>query len=114
MLLMKTYLPEAQVFDLLDDDVYSRFLRRPRQLGEEVKSELVVIDEIQKLPRLLDEVHRLIEKKHIRFLLTGSSAGKLRRGGANLLTGKARSLSLFALTMRELPDFDLLHYLHTV
>src|SRR3989344_1456689 len=75
----------AQVFDLLDSDIYDRFLRRPKSLGEEITNELVVIDEIQKLPRLLDEVHRLVESKKIRFLLTGSSARKLRRGGANLL-----------------------------
>jgi predicted AAA+ superfamily ATPase len=68
------------------------------------------IDEIQKLPRLLDEVHRLIEEKKIRFLLTGSSAKKLRAGGANLLAGRARSLQLFPLTTQEIDDFDLQAY----
>lgn len=106
-------LPKAQVFDLLDFDVYERFLKRPKSLSEEIEHNLVVIDEIQKIPKLLDEVHRLIETKKIKFLLTGSSARKLKRGGANLLAGRARSLELFPLTMDEIPDFKLDHYLNT-
>jgi predicted AAA+ superfamily ATPase len=67
-----------------------------------------VIDEIQRIPGLLNEVHRLIEQRGIRFLLTGSSARKLRRGGVNLLGGRARTLYLHPLTYRELGgDFDL-------
>ena len=81
--LLRRQLPEAQVFDLLDHDVYSRLLRRPRQLGEEIQKKWVVIDEVQRIPELLNEVHRLIEEEHVRFLLTGSSARKLKRGGAN-------------------------------
>ena len=101
--------PECLRFDLLDDDVYSRLLRRPRLLGDEIPSQcqLVFIDEIQKLPKLLDEVHRLIESREIRFLLTGSSARKLVRGRANLLPARARNLSLFPLTSLEIDDFDL-------
>lgn len=110
--LIRQQLPKAQVFDLLDDDVYTRLLRRPRQLGDEIDSPLVVIDEIQKIPRLLDEVHRLIETRRTRFLLTGSSPRKLKRGGANLLAGRARSRSLFPLTMDEITDFDLVTYLN--
>ncbi len=110
--LIRHQLPKAQIFDLLDDDVYTRLLRRPRRLGDEIESDLVVIDEVQKAPRLLDEVHRLIETKRTRFLLTGSSARKLKRGGANLLAGRARSRSLFPLTMAELSDFDLVKYLN--
>lgn len=110
--LTRKQLPKAQTFDLLDDDVYTRLLRRPRQLGDEIDSDLVVIDEVQKAPRLLDEVHRLIETRRIRFLLTGSSARKLKRGGANLLAGRARSRALFPLTMAELSDFDLVRYLN--
>ncbi|MCF8084138.1 MAG: DUF4143 domain-containing protein, partial [Deltaproteobacteria bacterium] len=72
----------------------------------------VVIDEVQKLPEILDEVHRLIEGKRQRFLLTGSSARKLKRGGANLLAGRAWWAELFPLTSREIPDFDLLTYLN--
>lgn len=103
----------AVVFDLLDDDIYSRFLRRPKQLSEEIgDNKLVVIDEIQKLPILLDEVHRLIEKQDKIFLLTGSSARKLKKGGGNLLAGRARSANLFPLTSLELTDFDLQKYVN--
>lgn len=108
--LVKSQLPEAQIFDLLDNSVYDSLLRNPHLLASEIKKPLVVIDEIQKIPRLLDEVHRLIEDKKIKFLLTGSSARKLRRGGANLLAGRARSLELFPLTSREITDFDLVKY----
>lgn len=108
--LIKEQLKTAQVFDLLDSDTYDRFLRRPKALSEEIDNKLVVIDEIQKLPRLLDEVHRLIETKKIKFLLTGSSARKLKSGGANLLAGRARSLQMHPLTMKEITDFDLLKY----
>jgi uncharacterized protein len=73
----------------------------------------VVIDEIQKLPLLLDEVHRLIGKRKQTFLLTGSSARKLKRGAANLLAGRAFQAELFPLTSAEIPQFDLLTYLNT-
>lgn len=108
--LVRQELPNAQVFDLLNTATFDRFLKRPSSLAEEVTSDIVVIDEIQKIPRLLDEVHRLIEEQGIRFLLTGSSARKLKHGGANLLAGRARSLQLFPLTSQELTDFDLLKY----
>lgn len=111
--LIKTQLKDAQFFDLLNADTYQRFLRRPHALSEEVNSQRVVIDEIQKLPQLLDEVHRLIEEKKINFLLTGSSARKLKAGGANLLAGRARSLSMFPLTSHELTDFSLEKYCNT-
>jgi predicted AAA+ superfamily ATPase len=68
----------------------------------------VVIDEVQRLPEILNEVHRLIEERGIRFLLTGSSARKLRRGRVNLLGGRARTRHLHPLTYRELGSrFDL-------
>lgn len=112
--LIHEQLPKAQVFDLLDDDIYEAFLRRPKMLEERIRDarQVVVIDEIQKLPKLLDEVHRLIEKKRIRFLLTGSSARKLKRGGANMLGGRAREAHLFPLTFAEISDFDLMRYLN--
>jgi predicted AAA+ superfamily ATPase len=107
-------LPEAHVYDLLDGDTFERLLRRPVLLGEENPPDrIVVIDEIQKLPALLDEVHRLIEKRRQRFLLTGSSARKLRRGGANLLAGRAYQADLFPLIRHEIPKFDLVSYLNT-
>lgn len=105
-------LPGAKLFDLLDADVYGRLLRRPRQLGEEIsaKEAVVVIDEIQRLPALLDEVHRLIETRGIKFLLTGSSARKLRHSGVNLLAGRAWEAGFYPLCSREIPDFELARY----
>lgn len=113
--LIKQQLPEARVYDLLDAEVFRRLLQRPKLIEEETidPQQIVVIDEIQKLPMLLDEVHRLIEKRQLRFLLTGSSARKLRRGGANLLAGRAWEARLFPLTSCEIPDFDLPRYLNT-
>lgn len=105
-------LPGVKVFDLLDADIYGRLLRRPRQLGEEISAQerVIVIDEIQKLPALLDEIHRLIETREIKFLLTGSSARKLRHSGVNLLAGRAWEAGFYPLCSREIPDFDLPRY----
>jgi predicted AAA+ superfamily ATPase len=103
-------LKDARVYDLLDTAVFLAFSHNPGRLAQEItaKDRLVVIDEIQRLPNLLNEVHRLIEQRGIRFLLTGSSARKLRRGGVNLLGGRARTKYLHPLTYRELGEhFDL-------
>jgi predicted AAA+ superfamily ATPase len=108
--LVRHALPQARVYDLLDADVFLTLSRRPAQLGEELgpSDRLVVVDEIQKLPVLLDEVHRLIEQRQVRFVLTGSSARKLRRGGVNLLGGRAPSWTLHPFIYRELGSaFDL-------
>jgi predicted AAA+ superfamily ATPase len=104
--LARNALPSARFYDLLDADVFLTLSRRPAQLGEELGPDdrLVVLDEIQKLPILLDEVHRLIEQRQIRFVLTGSSARKLRRGGVNLLGGRAPSRTLHPFIHRELRD----------
>ena len=99
-----------QLYDLLDTSIYLALSRNPGLLEEQLSPEnkVVVIDEVQRLPELLNEVHRLIEKRRIRFLLTGSSARKLRRGGVNLLGGRARTRYLYPLTYRELgAHFDL-------
>jgi predicted AAA+ superfamily ATPase len=102
--------------DLLDPDIEDRYLRNPKTLENEInlllnekrKPDWVIIDEVQKAPRLLDIVHRLIENKKIRFVLTGSSARKLRRGHANLLGGRAGLFTLYPLTQSELGGaFDL-------
>lgn len=109
-------LKNAFVIDLLDSDIYQSLLRRPKNLEEMIPNgtELVVIDEVQKLPDLLDSVHRMIDMNKCRFLLTGSSARKLRRGGANLLGGRARELHMFPLTSKEQGNlFDLTKYLNT-
>ena len=106
-------LPQARHYDLLDAITAQRLIKRPSLLEEENQgAKIIVIDEIQKLPQLLDEVHRLIEKKGYKFLLTGSSARKLKRGGVNLLAGRAWRASLFPLTSAEIPQFDLLTYLN--
>jgi len=112
--LIEHYLPQAKVYDLLDSYEFQRLLREPKLISQETDdSTLVVIDEIQKLPHLLDEVQRLIVKRKQTFLLTGSSARKLRRGGANLLAGRAFEAHLFPLTSQEIPHFNLLTYLNT-
>lgn len=106
---------DIQFFDLLDQDIYQRLLRRPRLLGDELDPDarIVVIDEIQKIPALLDEVHRILNSsKQTKFLLTGSSARKLKRSGVNLLAGRAGRLEMFPLTRGEIPRFDLLTYLN--
>jgi len=103
-------LKEAKVYDLLDTSVFLTLSRNPGRLAEELKprDSILVIDEIQRLPILLNEVHRLIEARGIRFLLTGSSARKLRRGGVNLLGGRARTKNLHPFTWKELGGrFDL-------
>ncbi len=108
--LVRHTLRHARVYDLLDSSVYLALSHRPGRLAEEVegRGRLVVIDEIQRLPVLLNEVQRLIEERGLRFLLTGSSARSLRRGGVNLLGGRARTRYLHPLTARELGGrFDL-------
>lgn len=108
--LIRETLPRARVYDLLDSTVFLNLSQDPGRLGEELGPgvEVVAIDEIQRLPELLNEVHRLIEGRGIRFLLTGSSARKLRQGGVNLLGGRARTKYLHPLTMLELGErFDL-------
>jgi predicted AAA+ superfamily ATPase len=114
--LLKSTFPEAIRYDLLLSDTYQRLLRRPALLREECvaagldkhsQKNPVIIDEIQKLPMLLDEVHWLIENRGIRFILCGSSARKVRRGHANLLGGRAVRYELHPLVFPEVPDFSL-------
>jgi predicted AAA+ superfamily ATPase len=108
--LIRHTLKGVKVYDLLDTSIYLALSQNPSRIGQELtaKDRIVVIDEIQRLPILLNEVHRLIETGGIRFLLTGSSARKLRRGGVNLLGGRARTKYLHPFTYKELGDkFDL-------
>lgn len=104
--LIQHVLPDIRFYDLLDSANYLTLSRNPERLAEEIGSSVkrVVIDEIQRLPSLLNEVQRLIETRDVKFLLTGSSARKLRRGGINLLGGRARVKYLHPLTYRELGD----------
>jgi predicted AAA+ superfamily ATPase len=109
-LLVAHTMPRVRLYDLLEASTYISLSQNPGRIAEELapQDRMVVIDEIQRLPELLNEVHRLIERSGVRFLLTGSSARKLRRGGVNLLGGRARTKYLHPLTHRELgPSFDL-------
>ena len=109
--LLKALYSESLIFDLLQGDVYERFRREPsllRQTLDSVKSPSpVIIDEIQRLPELLNEVHWLIENRGIRFILSGSSPRRILRGGGNLLGGRALRYELYPLSWSEVPDFDL-------
>jgi len=110
--LLESQYPNARYYDLLQSTEFERLFRRPSLLSEELElaleGELVIIDEIQKIPQLLDEVQRLIHKKKLRFILSGSSPRKLKRIGANLLGGRALKKTLLPLVSAEIPDFDLL------
>jgi predicted AAA+ superfamily ATPase len=90
---LQQVLPSALRLDLLDSSLYLELSRDPHRLealvGSQPTGAWIVLDEIQKIPALLDEVHRLMELKRWRFALCGSSARKLKRGGANLLAGRA-------------------------
>jgi len=109
--LIRHSLKGVKSYDLLDTSVYLALSQNPSRVAQELTSRdaIVVVDEIQRLPVLLNEIHRLIEERGIRFLLTGSSARKLRRGGINLLGGRARTKYMHPFTYRELGNqFDLL------
>ena len=109
---IRSRFPEARTYDLLDTGESIRLNRDPGALFDELSGlepgAWVVIDEIQKAPALLDQVQRLMEGNRLRFVLSGSSARKLRRGGTNLLAGRAVTTELFPLVSAELGgDFDL-------
>lgn len=104
---IKMHMPECLYFDLLNTKIYSEFLANPSLLEKRIPkdwNQWIVIDEIQKVPSLLNEVHRLIESKHYRFLLTGSSARSLRKKGVNLLAGRAFQYYMHPLTCLELGE----------
>jgi uncharacterized protein len=108
--LIREQLRGVKVYNLLENDTYARLSRAPQRIREELTDQerLIVIDEVQRLPILLDEVQLLIEEKGVRFLLTGSSARKLKSGGANLLAGRALIRRMHPLSWIELKaDFDL-------
>jgi len=102
---------DALSVDLLKESTFTELVghsERIESLADAKSATTIVIDEVQKLPGLLDEVHRLIENRKFKFVLTGSSARKLRRGAANLLAGRARTLTMHPFTPRELGKaFDL-------
>jgi len=109
--------PDSTRYDLLLSDEYGRLRARPSLLREELLAappgnRPVIIDEVQKIPDLLDEVQWLIVNQGVQFVLCGSSARKLRRSGANLLGGRALRFGLAPLVYPEIPDFDLLRALN--
>lgn len=104
------------IINLLKSDIFIHLNNKPWALEDMISvrprpDDIVVIDEVQKIPMLLNEVHRLIEEQKITFLLTGSSARKLRHQDVNLLAGRAWEASLFPLSFQEIPNFSLEHYL---
>lgn len=109
--LLKTLFPDCRYYDLLKGEQFERLNRRPELMREELmtceENELIIVDEVQTVPQLLDEVHWLITNRNLRFILCGSSARKLKRSGANLLGGRAIRNILFPLVSAEIPDFNL-------
>ena len=113
--LLRQVFPEARFYDLLDSELRAELSVTPRLLREQVlasRPPVVVIDEVQKIPGLLEEVHWLLENTPTRFILCGSSARKLRRKAGNLLGGRAVEHHLLPMTTCELPDLDLARYLN--
>lgn len=112
---VKQSFPNAVYIDLLESRLFNDLLADPQRLVNFIPNNFndwIIIDEVQKIPELLNEVHRLIEKHKYKFILTGSSARKLRRKGPNLLAGRALNYSMHPLTAIELgKDFDLNHSL---
>lgn len=108
---LRQQFPQDIYIDLLDSDVRNRLERRPSLLYDMLKDKeegtIVIIDEIPEVPKLLNEVHRLISENNLRFVLCGSSARKLKRKGTNTLGGRAYPVYFHPLVSAELPDFDL-------
>lgn len=110
--LLLSLFPDSRFYDLLENDTYERLQRNPSLLRQELASagagEIVIIDEIQLIPELLNEVHWLITRQGIHFILSGSSARKLKRKGVNTLGGRAVRNVLYPLVSAEVPEFDLI------
>jgi predicted AAA+ superfamily ATPase len=114
--LLNHLFPDALWFDLLLSDVYERLSKNPSVFREIIladhQNKIVIVDEIQRIPELLNEIHWLISKHQISFILSGSSPRKIIRGGFNLLGGRALMYELFPLVSSEIPEFDLLKALN--
>ena len=112
--LLRLLFPDSIVYDFLKTDLLVQFSKKPALLREQLLAhpiesllkQPVILDEVQKVPQVLDEVHWLIENKKIQFILCGSSARKLKRGQANLLGGRAWRYELFPLTSREVGNLE--------
>lgn len=115
---LKTNFPNSMYYDFLKSDDFLRYSKSPYKLREEIlalnaekRNKPIIIDEVQKIPQILDEVHWLIENADVSFILCGSSARKLKRTGANLLGGRAWKYHFFPLTYNEITDFSLIKVL---
>ncbi len=116
---LKETFPQSPVYDFLKTDLFLAFTRNPALLREQILAQKehalqhsIILDEVQKVPQVLDEVHWLMENKGLRFILCGSSARKLKRGHANLLGGRAWRYEMFPFVSAELKKFDLLRALN--
>ncbi|MDO8943787.1 MAG: AAA family ATPase, partial [Desulfobacterales bacterium] len=116
---LRSAFPDSLTFDLLQTDVMLEMAKRPALLREQLLAATprqlqapIIIDEVQKVPQLLDEIHWLIEHKRLNFILCGSSARKLRRGRTNLLGGRAWRYEMHPLVSAEIVDLDLLRALN--
>lgn len=109
--LLQERFPDAIYYDLLIDTVRKAFKRNPdsfrQALIDKPAGTLVIVDEIQKVPELLDGVHWLMVNRGLHFILSGSSARKLKRSGANTLGGRAIPMTLFPLVWKEVTDFQI-------
>jgi len=116
---LKARFPHSLVYDFLQTDLFLEFSKNPSLLREQLLAKdgdalsyPVILDEVQKVPQVLDEVHWLIENKGLRFILCGSSARKLKRGKANLLGGRAWRYEMFPFVTAELENWNLLGILN--
>jgi len=116
---LKAAFPGSLSYDMLQTDLFLEFVKRPFLLREQLLAanpgqlkEPIIIDEVQKVPPLLDEIHWLIENRGLRFILCGSSARKLKRGKANLLGGRAWRYEMHPLVSAEVHDLNLLRALN--
>ncbi|MCE3230309.1 MAG: superfamily protein [Alphaproteobacteria bacterium] len=116
---LKMSFPKAIYYDLLKSELYFQFLKEPHLFRQEVLSiesaeadPVIIVDEVQKIPALLDNIHWMIENTTAQFILCGSSARKLKKEGVNMLGGRAWRFHFFPLVYPELPKFDLLHILN--
>ena len=101
---VKSTFPKAAYIDLLEAELFNDLTANPQRLSNFIPQDFkdwVIIDEVQRIPDLLHEVHRLIETKKYRFILTGSSPRKLKRKGPNLLAGRALTLSMHTMLFRS-------------
>ena len=108
---LRALFPDAHLIDLLSEATYQGLLANPASLANQLRAvhpgKWVIIDEVQRLPALLNEVHRFIEQKRLKFVLCGSSARKLKRSGVNLLAGRALNRSMHPFVPEELGEsFD--------